>query len=40
LPDATAEGDVLLIGHAGAYGFVMANRYNRRALPAEDVLDD
>jgi diaminopimelate decarboxylase/aspartate kinase len=40
LPDATAEGDVLLIGHAGAYGFVMANRYNLRALPAEDVLDD
>jgi diaminopimelate decarboxylase/aspartate kinase len=40
LPDVTAEGDVLLIGHAGAYGFVMANRYNLRALPAEDVLDD
>ncbi|WP_295361684.1 bifunctional aspartate kinase/diaminopimelate decarboxylase [Arenimonas sp.] len=40
LPDATAEGDILLVGHAGAYGAVMANRYNLRALPQEDVLDD
>lgn len=40
LPDATAEGDVILIGHAGAYGAVMANRYNLRELPQEDVLDD
>lgn len=40
LPDATAAGDVLLIAHAGAYGFVMANRYNLRALPQEDVIDD
>ena len=40
LPVATAEGDVLLIANAGAYGFVMANRYNLRALPDEDVLDD
>ena len=39
LPDATAEGDVALIATAGAYGFVMANRYNLRGLPAEDVLD-
>ena len=40
LPDDTAEGDVLLVGHAGAYGAVMANRYNLRALPQEDVIDD
>ena len=40
LPEDTREGDVVLIAHAGAYGFVMANTYNQRALPAEDVLDD
>ncbi|MDH5824048.1 bifunctional aspartate kinase/diaminopimelate decarboxylase [Luteimonas sp. RD2P54] len=38
LPGATAEGDVLLVADAGAYGFVMANRYNLRALPHEQVL--
>ncbi|HEX5754821.1 MAG TPA: bifunctional aspartate kinase/diaminopimelate decarboxylase, partial [Arenimonas sp.] len=40
LPNATREGDVLLVATAGAYGSVMANRYNLRALPPEDVLDD
>ncbi len=39
LPKATAEGDVLLIADAGAYGMAMANTYNLRALPAEEVLD-
>ncbi|MCD9028191.1 bifunctional aspartate kinase/diaminopimelate decarboxylase [Luteimonas sp. BDR2-5] len=39
LPAATAEGDVMLVADAGAYGFVMANTYNRRALPLEDVLE-
>ncbi len=39
LPAATAEGDVLLIANAGAYGFVMANRYNLRQLPSEEVWD-
>jgi diaminopimelate decarboxylase/aspartate kinase len=39
LPDATAEGDVVVVEHAGAYGFAMANTYNLRALPAEEVLD-
>lgn len=39
LPAATAEGDVVLVADAGAYGFVMANRYNLRALPREDVLE-
>jgi len=40
LPDATAPGDVLLLAHAGAYGAVMASRYNLRALASEEVLDD
>ena len=39
LPEATAEGDVVLIATAGAYGFVMANQYNRRPLPREVLLD-
>ena len=39
LPKATAEGDVLLIDTAGAYGYVMANQYNQRALPREVILD-
>jgi len=38
LPDSTAPGDVLLIANAGAYGAVMASRYNLRAMPIEDVL--
>jgi diaminopimelate decarboxylase/aspartate kinase len=39
LPVATAEGDVLVFADAGAYGYSMANTYNLRALPAEDVID-
>ncbi len=39
LPPATAEDDVLLVADAGAYGMVMANTYNLRALPAEDVIE-
>jgi bifunctional diaminopimelate decarboxylase / aspartate kinase len=38
LPAATSEGDVLLVADAGAYGMAMANTYNLRALPPEDVL--
>ncbi|MBS7456700.1 bifunctional aspartate kinase/diaminopimelate decarboxylase [Coralloluteibacterium stylophorae] len=38
LPDATREGDVLLVADAGAYGMVMANTYNQRALPVEEAL--
>ncbi|MEZ5465656.1 MAG: bifunctional aspartate kinase/diaminopimelate decarboxylase [Lysobacteraceae bacterium] len=38
LPRATAEGDVLLVATAGAYGAVMASNYNRRGLPAESLL--
>ena len=39
LPAATREGDVALVADAGAYGFTMANAYNLRALPKEEVLD-
>ncbi|HSM10517.1 MAG TPA: bifunctional aspartate kinase/diaminopimelate decarboxylase [Lysobacter sp.] len=40
LASATAEGDVLLVADAGAYGMAMANTYNLRALPAEDIIDE
>ncbi len=40
LPFTTAPGDVMLIADAGAYGFSMASRYNQRALPCEDIIDD
>ena len=40
LPTATAEGDVLLVADAGAYGMAMANTYNLRELPAEDIIDE
>ena len=40
LPVATGEGDVLLVADAGAYGMAMANTYNLRALPAEQVLNE
>jgi diaminopimelate decarboxylase/aspartate kinase len=39
LPAATAEGDLLLFADAGAYGYSMANTYNLRELPSEDVLE-
>ncbi|RZA36117.1 MAG: bifunctional aspartate kinase/diaminopimelate decarboxylase [Lysobacteraceae bacterium] len=39
LPVATSEGDVIVLADAGAYGFSMANAYNLRALPKEEVLD-
>ena len=38
LPD-TAEGDLIAVGTAGAYGRVMASTYNRRALPREVVIE-
>ncbi|QSX78348.1 bifunctional aspartate kinase/diaminopimelate decarboxylase [Agrilutibacter solisilvae] len=38
LPGATAEGDVLLVADAGAYGMAMANTYNLRALPQQDII--
>ncbi len=39
LPEQSQEGDVVLIDTAGAYGFVMANTYNKRDLPREVILD-
>lgn len=39
LPAATAEGDIVLAADAGAYGMAMANTYNLRALPAEEVIE-
>ncbi|MFO1495597.1 MAG: bifunctional aspartate kinase/diaminopimelate decarboxylase [Lysobacterales bacterium] len=39
LPEA-AEGDVVLIDHAGAYGASMASRYNLRGLAVEVYRDD
>jgi diaminopimelate decarboxylase/aspartate kinase len=39
LPAETGEGDVLLIADAGAYGFAMANTYNLRPLPQQDILE-
>jgi diaminopimelate decarboxylase/aspartate kinase len=38
LPAETQEGDVLLLADVGAYGFVMANTYNKRVLPDEEVI--
>lgn len=39
LPVDTTEGDVMLVADAGAYGMVMANTYNLRALPAEEAIE-
>jgi diaminopimelate decarboxylase/aspartate kinase len=39
LPATTAPGDVMILADAGAYGMVMANTYNLRALPVEDVIE-
>ncbi|MFC3816442.1 bifunctional aspartate kinase/diaminopimelate decarboxylase [Lysobacter sp. GCM10012299] len=39
LPVDTVEDDVMLVADAGAYGMAMANTYNLRALPAEDVIE-
>lgn len=39
LPAATAEGDVILVADAGAYGMTMASTYNLRALPAEETIE-
>jgi diaminopimelate decarboxylase len=33
------RGDVLAIGNTGAYGYELANRFHRRRLPAEVVVD-
>ncbi len=33
------EGDLVVVGNAGAYGFAMASHYNLRARPAEVLAD-
>jgi len=40
LPSATHAGDLMLIADAGAYGAVMASRYNLRGWPGEEAIDD
>ena len=37
--DVVAEGDLLAVRDAGAYGFVMASNYNSRPRPAEVLVD-
>lgn len=37
---ALAEGDVVVLTHAGAYGFAMASTYNARPLPTEVMVKD
>ncbi|MGO3769435.1 MAG: diaminopimelate decarboxylase, partial [Vreelandella alkaliphila] len=36
---AIAEGDLLAVRSAGAYGFVMASNYNSRPRPPEVMVD-
>ncbi len=33
------EGDLVVVGNAGAYGYAMASHYNLRARPAEVLVD-
>ncbi|HOZ04920.1 MAG TPA: bifunctional aspartate kinase/diaminopimelate decarboxylase [Arenimonas sp.] len=40
LPNTTSENDIVLIANAGAYGYAMANRYNLRELPQEEIIND
>lgn len=39
LPDAKV-GDYLIIGYAGAYGYVMSNNYNSKPLAAEVLIEN
>ncbi len=36
---APEEGDLVVVGNAGAYGYAMASQYNLRARPAEVLVD-
>jgi diaminopimelate decarboxylase len=36
---APAEGDLVVVANAGAYGYAMASHYNLRARPAEVLVD-
>jgi diaminopimelate decarboxylase len=39
LPEAQV-GDYLVIGHAGAYGYVMSSNYNSKPLVAEVLIEN
>ena len=39
-PPRSEVGDLLVIECAGAYGFVMASRYNAKPMPAELLVRD
>ena len=39
LMPAPEEGDLVVVGNAGAYGYTMASHYNLRARPAEVLVD-
>ncbi len=39
LPASLAEGDIIVIENAGAYGFAMSYQYNGRLRPAEVLVD-
>lgn len=39
LPRATAEGDVLVLDSAGAYGACMSSAYNLRSPARELIID-
>lgn len=40
LPESIKEGDLLLVGEAGAYGFAMSSNYNGRLRPAEVLVSE
>jgi diaminopimelate decarboxylase len=37
---AASIGDYLVIGYAGAYGYVMSNNYNSKPLVSEVLIED
>jgi diaminopimelate decarboxylase len=40
LPSTIAEGDLVVVENAGAYGFCMSYAYNGRLRPAEVLVND
>ena len=39
LPESLAEGDLVVVENAGAYGFGMSYQYNGRLRPAEVLVN-
>ncbi len=39
LPEGTTEGDLVVVGNAGAYGYCMSYQYNGRLRPAEVLVN-